>query len=203
MKTLSDVLFEVLRNPQPARLIALQEALLVAQAAAPAAEQPAFEQPLQLAGEFYVYLCELQSALTARQFSELASALDIGAVGAVACEHFLGGEGGGWLDFAAAALSEILMVIASRQYIKAWEAEMRPIHEQATWRLRQAFWRLSVAQQPDQSPAARVAAIQRLLAPALDSALPAASRQVLVGRLFQVLLLVEVGRLLPPTREAT
>ncbi len=199
MNTLSDTLFAVLRDPQPSRLIALQEALLVAQAAAPPGQRAAFDRPLQLAGEFYTYLGELQSALTARQFSELASWLDISAVGAVAFEHFIAGEGGGWIEFAAAALSELLMVVASRQYIKAWETETRPIHEQATWRLRQAFWRLSLEQQPDLAPAARLAAIQHLLAPALNPELPAASRQMLVGRLFQVLLLLEVGKLLPPT----
>lgn len=201
MKPLSDTLYAVLRNPQPTEIIALQEALLVEQVLAPAAQRAAFDQALGVTGDFYGYLTQLQSALTARQYSELASWLDISAVGAVAFEHFIVNGGGTWVELAAAALSETLMVFASRQYVKAWETETRLIHEQTSWLLRQALWRLSLDQQPDLAPAARLEAIRRLLAPALDPTAPAAAKLLLLGRLFQVLLLVKVGYLLSPSAE--
>lgn len=201
MKALSDALYGVLRTPQPSQLIALHEELLVHQARASEAQQAAFDKTLEVAGEFYGYLTQLKSALTARQYSELASWLDIAAVGTVAFEHFIVGSGGNWVELAAAVLSETLMVIASRQYVKAWETETRLIHEQATWYLRQALWRLSQDQQVDLAPAARLEAIRRLLAPALDPDMPVAGKLLLVGRLYQVLLLIAASPLLAPSAE--
>jgi hypothetical protein len=46
-------------------------------------------------------------------------------------------------------------------------------------------------------------AIRRLLAPALDPAVPAVGKLLLLGRLFQVLLLVRVGQLALPSVETT
>jgi hypothetical protein len=203
MKALDDTLYAALRNPQPSQLIALQEALLIERLMAPEAQRAAFDQALETTGEFYGYLVQLQSALTARQYSELASWLDISAVGAVAFEHFFVNGGGTWVEFAAAALSETLMVVASRQYVKAWETETRLIHERTTWLLRHELWRFSLDQQPDLAPTARMEAIRRLLAPALDPAVPAVGKLLLLGRLFQVLLLVRVGQLALPSVETT
>ena len=93
------------------------------------------------------------------------------------------------------------MVIARRQYVKAWETETRLIHEHTAWHLRQTLWRWSVEQQPDLAPAARLEAIRRLVAPVLDPAVPAAGKLLLLGRLFQVLLLAKVSQLSAPSVE--
>lgn len=194
MTSLSAALNQALHSPQPADLVALQEALLLQETTA-SADQATVERGLEVAGEFYAYLSQVQSALTARQFSELASWLDIGAVGAVAFEHIVTTHGGSLAELATAALSETLMVLASRQYVKAWDVESRVVHDHAAWYLRQALWRLSQERQAQLSPEARLAALRQILAPVADPAVPAAGKLLLLGRLFQVLLLVIVGPL--------
>ena len=65
-------------------------------------------------------------------------------------------------------LSEALMIAASRQYVRAWGREMKPVHMRAVWFLRAELWRLSIAGQPDLGAEERVALVDGLLAPALD-----------------------------------
>lgn len=194
MFSLGDALYRALHSPQPADLITLQEALLLYETGT-GASQAAVEGGLEVTGEFYAYLSQVQSALTARQFSELASWLDIGAVGAVAFEHILTTQRGSLAELATAALSETLMVLASRQYVKAWDVESRVVHDRASWYLRQALWRLSQERQPQVEPEARLAALRQVLAPVADPGLPAAGKLLLLGRLFQALLVVTVGPL--------
>lgn len=196
MTALAAALAAVLRNPDPDRLEALQEALLLHQAAAPAEQVAVVSEALALAGDFYRYLVDLQARLTARQFSELASWLDMAAVGAVALEHLVSNPGGGWVELVAAGLSEALMAVASRQYVRAWSVELKGIDLQARWRLRESLWRLSLSMQPELSPAERMAAVQRLVAPLADPTLPSAGRLLLLARLYQVALTVQVNRLI-------
>ena len=136
----------VLRQPSPQRWSALQEALLAALRPRPSGIAPGAGR------HFYRYLVELQTILTARQYSELASWLDITAVGLVAFEEIIRGTASGWRDLLIAMASEGAMVLGSRQYIKAWAVESGPIHEDATWALREALWRLSEETQPDLAP---------------------------------------------------
>ena len=93
MNNLNDALLAVLRQPGPTALVALQEALL-----AGAAPSPERDSCLALAGQFHRYLVELQARLTARQYSELASWLDMTAVGLVAFEELIRGTASGWRD---------------------------------------------------------------------------------------------------------
>lgn len=191
MNTLMQSLETVLRRPDPAALVALQEALLLE-----TAPSPQRDHCLAVAGEFHRYLLELQSRLSARQYSELASWLDIAAVGLVAFQEVISGTATGWRDLLVGLASETIMAIGSRQYIKAWTAELGPIHAVAAWTLREALWRLSEETQPDLEPAVRLAAVQSLLPDALGQAQSSAQAMVL-GRLFQILLLIRLGRLLP------
>jgi hypothetical protein len=147
------------------------------------------EQALQVAGRFHSYLCELQSKITARQYSELASLLDIGAVGAVALENILvSGEGEWWQRLVLGGTAEALMIGASRQYIKAWEAETGPVHIGAAWYLTEAVWRLSLKMQPQLEAESRLEVVQGLLAPAYDAQVPAPEKAILLGRVYQTLL---------------
>ena len=191
MNTLMQSLETVLRRPDPAALVALQEALLLE-----AAPSPQRDRCLALAGEFHRYQLELQGRLSARQYSELASWLDIAAVGLVAFEDLIRGMATGWRDLLVGLASESIMAIGSRQYIKAWTAELGPIHAAAAWTLREALWRLSEETQPDLEPASRLAAVQSLMPEALGQAQSSAQAMVL-GRLFQILLLIRLGQLLP------
>ncbi len=190
MNMLSTALHTVLRQPSPAALVALQEALLAG--AAPSTDR---DRCLALAGQFHRYLLELQTRLTARQYSELASWLDMTAVGLVAFEELIRGTATGWRDLLIGLASEGAMVLGSRQYIKAWAVEVGPIHEDATWSLREALWRLSEEMQPELPAEQRLAAVRSTLPASLDQAQHSV-RSVVLGRLFQTLLLVRVTQLL-------
>jgi hypothetical protein len=191
MNMLAKSLEPVLRRPDPSALAALQEALLVEVASS--AER---DLCLALAGQYHRYLVELHSKLTARQYSELASWLDITAVGLVAFEDLIRGTATSWRDLLVGLASEGIMAIGSRQYIKAWAVELGPLHEEATWILREALWRLSEEMQPDLTAAHRLEAVRSMLPESLGQAQPSA-RAVVLGRLFQILLLIRVSRLLP------
>lgn len=193
MNSLEDTVRPILNQPTPAALVALQGALL-----ASGRQGKALERALEIAGRFHAYLSELESKISARDYSELASRLDIGAVGAVALENILSAERENfWQGLLLGALAEGLMVAASRQYIKGWEVETGLVQTHAAWYLTEALWHTSVELQPDLSPERRWQAIQSLLAPAYDSGVPAPDKAVLLGRVFQMLLLTHLAPLLP------
>ena len=190
-----DLLGRLLIEPSPADLVALQTRLLVAEA--DPERMAAARRALAVAQEFHAYLSEIEAKLSAREYSELASLLDIGAVGAVALENLI--EAGETLQqrMLLGGLSETLMVAASRQYVKAWGREMQPVRMRAVWFLREELWRLSVSGRPDMGTEERVAMIDGLLAPALDRDATDEDCMALVGRLFQILLIIYLARVLP------
>jgi hypothetical protein len=166
--------------------------LLAAEADPERAE--AARRALDVAHEFYTYLSELQAKYSAREYSELASLLDIGAVGVVALENLV--EAGEALlqGMLLGGLSEVLMVLASRQYVKAWSREITPVHMRAAWFLRAELWRLSAARQPGMSAEERAAVVDGLLGPALDGGAAEEVRMALFGRLFQMLLIIYLAQ---------
>jgi hypothetical protein len=198
MMTAQKALQSILSRPTPEGLRALQGALLAC-----GQEGEALAQALAITGQFYAYLCELQSKITARDYSELASRLDIGAVGAVALENVVAGEGKEiWQRLLLGGLGESLMVAASRQYVKAWETETGLVHTGAAWHLTQALWHTSCRLQPDLPAEQRWEAIESLLTPAHDPKIPGPDKALLLGRVFQVLLLTTVASLPRPPEEA-
>jgi len=193
MESLRDALRSILSRPTPKALIELQGALLALEG-----QDEAVERALKVADHFYTYLSDLQSKVTARDYSEMASSLDIGAVGAVALESLIVSDGQElWKRLLLGGIGEGLMVAASRQYIKAWQVEAGLVHSQAVWYLGEALWRTSQQMQPDLPAGERRQAIESLLAPARDPDTPAATKVLLIGRIFQLLLLSHVSRLLP------
>lgn len=189
-----DLLGRILVEPTPADLLALQTLLLVAEAEPE--RRDAARRALDVVGEFYTYLGEIEAKVSAREYSELASLLDIGAVGAVALENLT--EAGEALQqrMLLGALGEFLMVLASRQYVKAWNREITPVHLRAVWFLRGDLWRLSVEGQPDMPVQERAELVDGLLAPALEENTSDEARLVLLGRLFQVLLVIRLAQTL-------
>jgi hypothetical protein len=186
-----DLLGRLLTEPTPADLLALQTRLLAAEADSTRAD--AARRALDVAREFHAYLSELEAKFSAREYSELAYMFDIGAVGVVALEN-LTEAGEALLErMLLGGLGEILMVLASRQYVKAWSREMRPIHMQAAWFLRGELWQLSVTGRPDMSTEERAALVDELLAPALDEDAADEVHVALLGRLFQVLLVIHLA----------
>ncbi len=185
----------ILQEPTPAALWALQGKLLVREESASEEELPALKGAQEVAEEFYLYLSELEGKTSARTFSELASLMDIGAVGAVAIENVITERENILEKLLLGGLGESLMVLASRQYVKAWEVESGLVHRRAAWYLFEALWRLSVQNQPALPPAERKDRIQALLAPCLDDETPAALKVVLLVRLFQALLLIHLSQM--------
>lgn len=192
MKSLEEVVVQVVSRPTPQALVDLQGAIL-----ASGKSGPVVDQALDVAGHFYLYLSDLESKLSARNFSELASRLDIGAVGAVAMENLIAGPVGEdlWKRLMLGGLSEVLMVAASRQYIKGWQLESQLVHRQAAWYLTEALWRASSTAQADAPVETRWEVISSLLAPARAADVAPEAKAVLLGRVFQILLLTLVGRL--------
>lgn len=181
---------QLLTTPTPAVLWELYGKLLQA-------DSPKVAAAIDTLHQFHSYLCELQSKATARQFSELASILDIGAIGGVALQNLAGGEEARLTQrWVIGTLSESLMIMASRQYIKGWQSELSSIHCQAAWYLARALWSLSTDLQPELSGDERWSAIQRLLAPARDRQADNTVRAALLGRLFQIVLLSQMLPLL-------
>jgi hypothetical protein len=193
MKNLRDALQAILSQPTPDALVALQGALLTSDR-----RDEAVGRALEIAGHFHTYLAELQTKIAAKDYSELASRLDISAVGLVALENMVEIEKGNfWQRFALGAMGEGLMVAASRQYVKGWQAETGLVHTHAAWYLTEALWHASAEMQPDLPAQQRWQAIQALLGPAYGSDIPAPDKAVLLSRVFQVLLLTHLARLLP------
>jgi hypothetical protein len=89
----------------------------------------------------------------------------------------------------------VLMVAASRQYVKAWGVETGLVHKCAAWYLTEALWRTSALMQPQLPSGQRWAAIQSLLEPVHDPELAAPDKALLLGRVFQVLLLTHLSQL--------
>jgi len=196
MESLQDALQPILGEPAPNQLVTLQGVLLAWPRQDNAVGQ-VVERALEIASHFHSYLAELQTKLTARQYSELASLLDIGAVGLVALESILFSEEENfWQRLILGGLAEGMMVAASRQYVKTWEAETRLVHIEAAWYLGEALWRTSADMHPDLAAAERWQAVQALLAPAYDAEVAALDKALLLGRAFQLLLLTHLAPLL-------
>jgi hypothetical protein len=185
------LLRRVLAGPAVGNLLDLQAALLSAEKGA-AQEQQRISSALAVLDDFYEYMVELQGKLEAHAFAELASKLDIGAVGGVVLENIFDAGKHLMQRLLIGGLSETLMILASRQYVKAYNRDLDAMHRQAAWRLRRHLWRLSAANRPELADETRTALVDALLAPALDEDNPGELRAILLGRLFQVLLLCYV-----------
>jgi hypothetical protein len=192
LNNLNELLANIARQPVAGDLWKLRGALL-AYAAGP--DQPDAQLASDITREFFLYLSEIRSKMTARQYNELASKLDVGAVGVLALQDILLERENLWQNLALGGLGEGLMVIASRQYVKAWEKDLDAVHRRAAWILYEVLWQLSGQYQPDMDTGARQALIERTLTPALADETPFESRMLLLLRLFQTVLLLAAAPL--------
>jgi hypothetical protein len=148
--------------------------------------------------EFRGFLDQLSVATTSREYSELASKLDIGAVGGVVLEHVLeeadARELG--LRLLGGALSEGLMVLATRQHVHAWEGEIDAVYRSAAWFLYGELWRWTEHAKPGLPVDERRRLLDSLFSPLQSEATRGFHKAVLIGLLFQVLL---IGQTLDPS----
>lgn len=152
---------------------------------------------LPILDHFYHFLNELVASSTAREYSHFASILDMAAVAGVAIQNLMEEQNSEdwWRRFVLGAASEGLMVMAARQYVKAWEEEMQASYHAAAWYLTQEYWVLSSELKPDLPSAGRRILIDRLAASLLDEELEGIVKAGLIVRLFQLLLLARFALL--------
>jgi len=147
-----------------------------------------------LIAAFHDYLNRLQTGTSSRDFSHLASKLDISAISGVILERLA--EAGDSSEMAmgilSGALTEGLMVLATRQHVHAWEGELSAVHRDAAWFLYDQLWRWTVERSPDLAPEDRRLLLDGLFEPALAPAGSGLIKAVLLGRLFQILIVSAV-----------
>lgn len=192
------VLQRILTRPSAGDLLCLQGVLLAKEekAGTPRQREEAVSA-LELLGDFYCFLTGLESKLEAHAYAELASRMDMGAVGGVVAENVLGAGQKLIERILVGGFSEILMVLASRQYIKAFDRELNAFYQQVAWQLRIHLWHFSADRRPELSAAERAALIDGLFSAILDKNTPGGAKSVALGCLFQILLLATVARLFP------
>jgi hypothetical protein len=192
------ILQRILTNPTTNDLLALQCILLFWEEKTDAPlERERITSALSLLEDFHGYLVGLESKLEAHAFAELASKMDMGAVGVVIAGN-IRGAGDKLLErVLMGGLSETLMVLASRQYIKAFNRDLEAFLLQVAWQLRTHFWRFSAARCPQLPPSERTALIDSLFAPIFDKQASSGAKPVVLGCLFQVLLLGSLSGMLP------
>ncbi len=171
-------LTNVLLNPTPETVWQLQADLL---AVGHDPQAPEFT----LLDGFYHYLTAMQANLTAQGYTQLASYLNIGAAGTAVLE--------GVMDANLSLLTlmrEGLTVLSSRQYVKGSTAEIKRTIQDSSWYLYRAFWQLSSNTQTNLSPDERRQQLDDLFAPLQDDQTETAVKGILIGRLFQAVLIM-------------
>lgn len=185
--SLSRAVAAAVTTPTPERLVDLRATLLEAGVADSARVWTVLD-------EFHRFLDALRTGTSSREFSDLASKLDIGAVGGVVIENALEAEDLRELAqrMLAALVSEGLMVLATRQHVKAWEGELSAVYRGAGWYLYGEMWRWTESRKPDLKPRERRLLIDRLFAPVFRPDERGLVKAALLVHLFQI---VVVGRI--------
>jgi hypothetical protein len=178
-----ECLARLLRSPSTADLWDLRADLLEA-------GLPPDARSWRLIDEFRGFLDRLGTSTSSRDYSHLASKLDITAVGGVILERLLEIKDARELALRllSGLLSEGLMVLATRQHVKAWEGELAAVYDDAAWFLYGELSRWAERSKPDLPPAERRRLLDTLLAPLRSPDTPGSHKAVIVGLLFQVLL---------------
>ena len=200
--TLDRSLSLALTRPAPESLWNLRATLLVLADRLPLSERAPADRSLAIAGEFHHYLAELQSKMTAHEFSKLASRMDVGSVGLLALQDLVADREELFRKVFLGGLSEGLMVLAAQQYTKAWRTEISLVNDEALWRLYDGLWEVSRQLRPDLPAETRCDQIEALLAPVRPPEVEPSVKAAVIARLFQVLLIGSLGWVasLQPTR---
>ncbi len=188
----SSALRKVLSSPTPEALWELRADLLE-RGVAPGATV------LEIIGEFRLFLDHFTTSTSIRDLNHLASKLDVSALGGVFLEQLFEGSNARELAMRilTGSISEGLMVLASRQYVRAAEDELAAIFRDTGWSLFERLWQWTAESNPDLGTAERRQLIDRITDPLRDTRASSALKAVLAGRLFQVLLLAHITDEIP------
>ncbi len=181
---LGDSLPAVLTCPTPEALWQLRADLLESQL-------PADSEVWPLLEDFHDYIDQLATTSSSRDFSHLASKLDISAISGVILERVAerGETSERALRLLSGLLSEGLMALATRQHVKAWSAELGAVNRSAAWRLYERVWRWTERRTPELPPDRRRQLIDSLMSPMRSDDAAGVAHSVLLGRLFQIIVL--------------
>lgn len=146
--------------------------------------------------QFQHFLDQLATSTSSRDYSHLASMLDIGAVSGVVLERVLEPKQAEQLALSlfSGLLSEGLMVLGTRQHVKAWETELDAVYREAAWYLYEELWHWSKEQKPQLGAEERRQLLDRLLGLVHSDESSGLHKAVLLGRLFQILLVSYLTR---------
>lgn len=184
----NEALYRMLSEPIPVNLWILRSELLKAGVSE---DSRAF----LIIREFHRFLNELVASSNSRQFSHFASYLDIGALGGVAIQNLLSidEQSDWWQRLLAGGISEGLMVMASRQYVKAWEEEMKASYLVAAWYLAEEFWRLSANLAPNLPTVERQELIDGLIGPIRAEETAGIVKAAIIVHYFQLLIVANTN----------
>jgi hypothetical protein len=182
----------VLASPTAATLWQLRSELLEL-------ELPESPDLWTLLDRFHGFLDGLETTASSRDYSELASKLDISAISGVILEHLAekGEASAQALRLLSGTVSEGLMALATRQHVRAWEGELAAHYRSAAWFLYEQLWHWTRQLKPELEPAERRQLLDLLLAPIHSGETSGLQKAVLVGRLFQILLIGMLSDLIP------
>lgn len=186
--SLRESLTAVLTNPTASGLWPLRADLLEA-------GLPEGARLWDLIGNYQHFLDQLASCMTSRHYSDLASKLDIGSVSGVIMERLLEPQGSRELavSLLTGALSEGLMVAATRQHVKAWEQGIATYVNSTAWFLYHELWRWSEEMNPGLPAAERRSQLDQLFKPVHSPGVECACKAAFLGLLFQILLVSRVS----------
>jgi hypothetical protein len=186
--TFDESLSLVLTRPAPESLWTLRASLLALADRLPLSRRAPADRSLVVTGQFHHYLAELQSKMSAHEFSQLASRMDIGSVGLLALQDLVADRKQLFKKLFLGGLSEGLMVLAALQYTKAWRTEITLVNDEALWWLYDGLWEVSRQLRPDMPPDTRRDQIDTLLGPVRAQDVEPSVKAAVIARLFQVLL---------------
>ncbi len=158
-------------------------------------------------GEYQHFLDRVRTSTESRQYSELASELDIASISGIVVERFLEPQGARELALSVISgiLSEGLMALATRQHVKAWKAGLASLCAGSAWFLYEEMWHWAQRKKPELNTAERRRLLDLLFTPVCSANRNDVGTFVLIGSLFQVLLVSEVTEeiaRLPAARKA-
>lgn len=183
----SSALRRVLTSPTPAALWELRSDLL----------ERGFQPNSTLfdvLGEFHSFLERFATVTSSRDLNHLATKLDIGAIGGVVLEQLF--EAPNPKDLAMRVLtggiSEGLMVLASRQYVKATEGELAALFREVAWTLYHRLWGWTSVANPDLGKDERRHLLDQITTLLRNDDISSQAKAVLAGRFYQVLLIAHL-----------
>ncbi|MGE5235784.1 MAG: hypothetical protein ACM3O7_05515 [Acidobacteriota bacterium] len=188
---LADALLRLLHGPTPEALWQLRGDVLEAGV-------PADDRVWTVIGAFRAFLDRLSTNSSSRAYSDLASKMDISALGGVVIEEAMAAADARELAqrMLTGVITEGLAVLATRQHVKAWEGELSAVYRDATWFLYEELWRWAALRRPELAPGDRRRLLDGLLAPLTDPGTAGEVKAVVIGRLFQLLIADALSRAL-------